>query len=174
MTVFGSDKARGCFVVFRMNASEGRGARLDLPSGSLPEEDYAYPLTVVGFTMNQQENFSLVKCFGDHVYTYAFGHDPAASTMQIEFVGMLRAGVTKVLMQSGGGGSGGGISKLLTDLPSKYERGRLYKSLAYSNFLVGGAVFKGFLVGMSSNTMSPEHSLQSFTMTLQLVEVQGT
>ena len=176
MDIFGNDKnARGCFVVFRLNTSDSRGAQLELPDGDLlPPDDYAFPLTVTGFRFAQSENAHYVKCFGDYVYTYAFGHDPLQSQLIVEFTAMLRKGSLYQLGQGGGGGGGNAPSAITDTFLKKYNKNRLYNSLKYAKFFVTGSkVLKGFIVGMQSASMDPQYSLQSFSATLQLVEAQG-
>jgi hypothetical protein len=174
MEVFGNDKnTRGCFMVFNFNTTKGRGAQLELPEGDmLPETDYAFPLTVTGFRFAQAENAHYVKCFGDYVYTYAFGHDPLQSQLIVEFTGMLRAG-TLADMGSGAQGAGNQASKITDLFIDRYEYSRLSQSLKYSKFYVTGSrVLKGFLVGMQSASMDPQFSLQAFSATIQLVQAQ--
>lgn len=181
MLIFGNDQnTRGCFVAFRLNTAEGRGAQLQLPLGGnnkandsfLPETDYAYPLTVTGFQFSQMESAHFLKCFGDYVYTYAFGHDPN-SVLTVEFAGMLRKGNKRNLWGTAST-TGSGFSEIMDDLPRKFQKARLYSSLRYAKFFLGSnAVLKGFLMAMTSNTADPQTSLQNFTMTLQLVEAQG-
>ena len=169
MLIFGNDRnTRGCFLATRLDTSEGRSTQLALPDGMmLPEEEYSFPLTTTGFSFNQAEDASFVKCFGDRVYTYAFGHNPA-SQLNITFAAMLRAGTTA------GSSSGSSFSRITDTMLKRYEANRLTTSLKYAKFSVGGTqVLKGFIVAMSSVTMNPEVSLQQFNITLQLVEAQG-
>lgn len=177
MFVFGNDtNTRGCFVALRMDTGEARGAQLELPDGNfLPEEDYSFPLTVMGFSFQQAENVSYVKCFGDYTYTYAFGHNPEASNLTVQFAGMLRKGTENVLGQdSEGGGGGGGLSEISDTMVRAYNDNRVFNSLNYAKFSVGSNdVLSGFIVGMSSSTLDPQVSLQQFNMTIQLVEAQG-
>lgn len=173
MLIFGNDKnTRGCFLVQLLHASDtSRGAQLELPDGSkLPEDDYAFPLTVTGFSFNQIENVSYVKCFGDYVYTYAFGHDPG-SQLVVQFAGMMQPGKAGNVTENATGGDFGPITDTIL---AKYDKARLYNSLGYAKLAVGGSqVLKGFVVGMQSVTMSPELSIQQFNITIQLVEAQG-
>lgn len=170
MLIFGNDKnTRGCFMVKVYNVGEGRGAQLVLPSGTLlPENNFAEPIVVTGFSFNEQENVSFVKCFDDTVYTYAFGHDPA-SQLSVDFIGMLQNGV---LADAGGGG--GGHSDITQRVVGDYASNRVSVNQNYAKFKVTDTqVFQGFVVGLRSSTADPQHSLQSFSMILQLVEAQG-
>lgn len=176
MFVFGNDtNTRGCFVALRMDTGEARGAQLELPDGNfLPEEDYSFPLTVMGFSFQERENVSYVKCFGDYTYTYAFGHDPNASSLSVQFAAMLRKGTENRLGQDDSGGGGGGLSEISDTMVRAYNDNRVSNSLDYAKFSVGGNdVLSGFIVSMSSNTLDPQVSLQQFTVGIQLVEAQG-
>lgn len=165
MYIFGNDSnKRGCFHVVRIDTSESRGAIIELPNGTtMPEADYADALVVTGYTMQEAESASFLKCFGDSVYTYAFGHNPRGSVLKVQMVALLGGDA------GGSGGAGGYVNKLL----GKYSASRLYKSLKYTKFkMTGTEVMRGFLVGLSSNTINSELSLQMHTATIQLVEVQ--
>lgn len=177
MLVFGNDRnTRGCFVALRLDTGEARGAQLALPDGNLlPEEEYSFPLTVMGFSFRQSENVSYVKCFGDRTYTYAFGHDPNASSLTVQFAGMLRKGTENVLGSSGGGGGGGsGFSEISDTMLRAYNDNRVFSSLNYAKFSVGGNdVLSGFITSIESSTLDPQVSLQQFNISIQLVEAQG-
>jgi hypothetical protein len=177
MQIFGNDRnTRGCFLVLQLNAADGRGAQLRLPSGDfLPETSYTYPLLVTNFQFTQAENVNYTKCFGDYVYTYAFGHDPHQSQLVIEFAGMLRGG-TIGLGSTRGRSTSTTSTGIVTRFCSKYEQARVSRSLNMAKLYIMGQadVLKGFVVGMSSSTLNPETSLQMFSIMLQLPTVQGT
>jgi len=160
-TIFGNDQnIRGCFSVFRINSSTGRGAQLRLPSGNMPTDSYSDPLLVVGFSYQQREISHMVKTFGDRTYTYAFGHDPRGSVLQVNFVGFMIRGKQ--------------YSSVVDKVNQHYQKNRLSKAKAYAQLGFGSAAspLRGFVVGMTSQTLDPETSVQGFAMNLALVEVQ--
>jgi len=160
--IFGNDRnIRGCFHVFSFNGSASRGASLRLPGGGqIPwGVQMTEPILTAGFSVAQAEAVSFVKVFGDRVYTYAFGHDPNPSMLTVEFIGFL---IDKTR-----------YSGVLDDYLERYRTGRVSEALRYAKFGVGSEQpMRGFIVGMGSGTMDGEHSLQRFSMTLALVEVQ--
>ena len=159
--IFGNDRnIRGCFHVFLLGGGSSRGAVLKLPGGGqMPTPNFSDPILVTGFSYSQQEAVSFVKCFDDYVYTYAFGHDPNPSVLNVQFMGFLIDGAR--------------YSGLVEDFNSKYRDNRVYEIPQYGRLAFGNAEpLKGFLIGMKSNTADPEHSIQQYTATLALVEVQ--
>lgn len=161
--VFGNDQGkRGCFAVMLLDASEGRGAQLDMGSGDgemLPMSEWTDPMLVTGYGFGLSESVQLVKCFGDAVYTYAFGHNPMQSMLTVNFTAFLvnpdNQDMNRRFLQS-------------------YANGRVSASKKYAKFsVVGSQVLQGFVVGLQSQSMDPQMSLQNFSVSIQLVEVQG-
>jgi len=160
-TIFGNDQnIRGCFTVFHINASSGRGAILRMPQYSLPTSSYTDPLLVVGFSYSQKEATHMVKTFGDRTYTYAFGHDPRSSVLQVNFVGFMIRGKQ--------------YSSVVDSFNKAYKASRVSEGKAYAQLGFGAATspLRGFVIGMSSNTLDPETSVQGFAVDLALIEVQ--
>lgn len=157
--IFGNDKnIRGCFTVLQADASNGRGAQLDLPTaGLLPTNDYADPLLVIGFQLNVMESVLYNKCFGNRVYTYAFGHDPFKSNFAVNFIGFL---VDKTQ-----------YSKVVEDFSAAYRDSRVSASKDFATLVLGESEpLTGFVRGFTSQTIDPQHSLQQFTMLLDIPE----
>lgn len=166
MLIFGNDqKIRGCFhkMKYGDTATLGQAAYLELPDSiQLPNgEDYD-PLLVQGVSFGQKERVHLVECFQDVVHTYAFGHDPRSSIISVSFVAFLIAT------------NGLDLSDAFDRFLSSYANNRISIMPEYCKVAIGASTLKGFLIGMNSQTSDALHNLQSFTMDMLAVEVQGS
>ena len=166
MFVFGSDKkARGCFFSFSAGGKDILSPRIRLQTGeteSLPKaKDKFDPMIVTGVSFSQKEKFHVVQCFNDVNHTYAFGHDPMASMISVQFIVFL----------VGSKGKGGAFSNGVNRMLKAYRTGRLSQNQKYIELFFGNQVLKGFLVSMSSSTSDAHHNLQAFTMDLICPEV---
>jgi hypothetical protein len=178
MFVFGNDKKmRGCFATFNLFTAGGRGARMVLPSGidwpgelladgpgatAATQQDDIDPIIITGMSYGQKEKYHLVQCFSDYTYTYAFGHDPQASLLEVQFVSFLVAS------------DGEKWSDIPVLFNKHYKKNRLIESLSYAKVFLGTTEpMSGFIVGMQSSTADAHHNLQNFSMTLLLAEAQG-
>lgn len=161
--IFGNESnSRGCFFAYRNVGSAGRGAVLKMKGGMLPAESATEPLLVTGFSYVQQESVAFMKVFGDRVYAYAFGHDPGPSVLTVTYAGFL------VNKQN--------YSGVVGKVNGQYKENRVYENQQYVKLGLGTSssnVLSGFVLGMSSSTLDPQHSLQSFQIVIGLVEVQG-
>ena len=162
--IFGNETSvRGCFKAFLMDATEGHGAILKMPSLNMPQTgNFSDPYVVVGFSAAQSEAVSHTKVFGGQVYTYAFGHNPNASWLNVDLMGFLV--------------KGSGASNAVQKFNSTYAKDRVSESLTYAKLGLGtgGGMnpYRGFVTGLNTQTADPKHSLQRFTVRLALVEVQ--
>lgn len=157
MFIFGGpDSKRGCFMEKIINGEASAGAVLNVAGTEYPQTHEPFFVTNVSFA--QKERFSVVQCFNDTNYVYAFGHDPMSSTLSVRFV-MFLAGNKST--------PGDGVLDSVMEL---YTKGRLSTNLTRSTLSIGSTVLKGFIVGMESSTMSPEFNLQSFDATILLAE----
>jgi hypothetical protein len=183
MRVFGSNSntrgsSRGCFVAFDLDVSGSEGAVLRLPDTSnikmLPNREAGgalnYPLVVVGVSFNQNEIAQFLKCFGGKIYTYAFGND--LGDLKVDFVGFLAGGVSRQL-----GAVDQNVqfaeSNVLNDFVASYKQSRLSASRKLATLSMAGGYLQGLIIGMQSGTMSAENNLQSFSVVLKLIDVQG-
>jgi len=183
MRVFGSNgnvqgSGRGCFVAFDLDVSGSEGAVLRLPDASdikmLPNRAAGgalnYPLVVVGVSFNQSEIAQFLKCFGGKIYTYSFGND--LGDLKVDFVGFLSGGVSRQL-GTVDQTTQFAASNILQDFVASYKQSRLSASRQLATLSMAGGYLQGLIVGMQSGTASAENNLQSFSMVLKLVEVQG-
>jgi hypothetical protein len=160
--IFGNtDNIRGCFKAFLLNAQASHGAVLKMPNAGDYPSSFSDPYLVTGFSAAQVESLSFTRVFGGRVYTYAFGHDPTASWLNVDLMGFLV--------------DGSGYSNVVEKLNSAYFTERVTVSQSYAKLGLGmGNVppMRGFITGISTQTADPQHSLQQFTIRLALVEVQ--
>jgi hypothetical protein len=159
--IFGnSGGIRGCFAHVSFNAGASRGAQLIMPAGDpLPTSELSDPLLCVGFTAQMQETVLFNKCFGNRVYTYAFGHNPNASQLTVNLLGFL------VDHDS--------YSGVVDDVLGAYRESRVSVAQDYALLSLGDSKpMRGFVTGISSNTIDPKHSLQMFAVHMQIPGVQ--
>ena len=164
MLIFGNDKhVRGCWIELssaKYSTTVGRGAYLTLSGQDLPIAGKE-PYFVTGITLGQREKYSVVQCFQDRNYTYAFGHDPASSILEVSFIAFLTNKTGTAFGQS------------LQKLMGAYKAGRVSQNQQYGILTLDSCTIKGFLIGMQTSTSDPEHNLQQFTALLLCVEAQG-
>jgi len=183
MRVFGSDSksrgsSRGCFVAFDLDVSGSEGAVLRMPDTSnikmLPNREAGgalnYPLVVVGVSFNQGEIAQFLKCFGGAIYTYAFGGD--LGDLKVDFVGFLAGGVSRQLSAVDQNVQFA-ESNVVQDFLASYKQSRLSASRKLATLSIAGGYLQGLILGMQSGTASAENNLQSFSIVMKLVEVQG-
>lgn len=154
--IFGNTGIRGCFSHVNINAGNSRGAQLIMPAGfELPTYSFADPLLCTGFQVSIKEVTLYNKCFGNRVYTYAFGHDPNRSVVVVSFVAFLvdktqYSGVVDTMMDS-------------------YKQSRVSQSRKVAKLLLGNSKpLQGFVTGLESGTLDPKHSLQEFKVILDV------
>lgn len=152
--IFGNTGGRGCFMVARRDAIESIGASLDLPGWGAIPSGYADPFLVTSFSLQRHEMITHNKTFGGRIYSYAFGHDPNTSILDVSLTAFL--------------GAGGGLNPL--DIAgAAYTVSRVSNSLDVGKFTLGGSTaVAGYVVGYSSSTIDPEHGLQDFSVRLAL------
>ena len=142
-------------MVHRMKKGSSRGAQLQLPSGALPtsKSNYAEPLMCVGFDCQLREKVLFNKCFAGRTYTYAFGHDPSASTIGVHLLGFML--------------TPDGYSEVVDSVVKAYADNRVSEQKKWAMLMLGNSKpLRGFVVGMSSSTNDQQRSLQSFTIHL--------
>jgi hypothetical protein len=153
--VFGNHKrTRGCFMAIKMNAAHGRGSVLSLPGSVDIPTGFGEPTLVTGFSTSLVDATTHVKTFGGNVYTYAFGHDPSQSVLDVS--------VTAFIGQD---------DKIVGKMLNAYRNSRVSKTGAKARFVVGNSpAISGYVIGQSSQTQSAELNLQVFTFRIALVE----
>jgi hypothetical protein len=183
MLIFGNDlRSRGCYREIMDSYTIGAGAYLTLPdrvtllpnpartgggATYLGGAEYASdPYLITSINFAQKEKYHIVQCFNNRNYTYAFGHDPLASMVEISLTVFLTT-------FSGSGDDGTNVfAQGLQTLTKHYRDNRLSKQPQYAVLTMDRFTLEGFIVGMSSNTIDQEHNMQSFTLMMILVEAQ--
>lgn len=160
--IFGNDKkSRGCYVEMMQKVGVIGGATLTLPGGGMLPANSTDPVFITGVNIAQKERYSIVQCFNNKNYAYAFGHDPTVSVMNVTFI---------VFMSTQGGTVFGDSLKTMLNA---YKNARISESTKYATLSIGHLAVQGFVVGMDSGTVDTEHNTQSFTVQILLVEAQG-
>jgi hypothetical protein len=152
MDIFGSS-VDCCFVEAKLRKGV-KGVRVSFGS----EGDSAFGdetvITAVGF--NQREKFSVLPCFNNKNYLYAFGHDAASSTAEV-------TAITSVCPD------GTGLSKLA----KIYKESRASVDGGLATITYGKLAIRGVLVGMTSGTVDARLNLQNVTFSLVLLKPIG-
>jgi len=159
----GTGKMRGCFTAIAVSLSNGRGVQLSFDGGSElwpAEKQYQYLATELRFS--EREKYHLIQCFGEKVYTYAFGHDASNSVASVTFISFLV------------GENGVDRADIISRFAAQYSMRRVSVDRKTAQIILGSNVLKGFVVGLDSGTVDPHHNLQSFTVHLVLVDDQGS
>jgi|688.fasta_scaffold122559_3 hypothetical protein len=178
MLVFGTGTtSRGCHREWMQGYVIGRGAFLSLPDGQIYPTvagsgsgsgssgvgpwavDTGSEFFITGVTFAQKEKYHIVQCFNDRNYTYAFGHDPLASLVEVQFT---------VFLVNGDNDFGSAVQTLV----AAYKANRLSARPEYATLTLGKLCVQGFVVGMQTGTMDPHFQTQSYTVFLLLVEAQ--
>jgi hypothetical protein len=140
------------------NGGSGSGSDSDSSSGPWATKTGSeFFITSVSFA--QKEKYHVVQCFNDRNYTYAFGHDPLASLVEVQFT---------VFLVNGDNDFGSALQTLV----AAYKANRLSARPAYATLTLGALRVKGFVVGMQTATMDPHLQTQAYTVLLLLVEAQ--
>jgi len=160
MYVFGNDKkSRGCFHAWN-EFKITNGVVLTMPSsGDIPASDQD-PIFVVSVKFNLREKVSVVQCFNDTNYVYAFGHDPRGSMVSVQMLAFLIAS------------DGTSDSDIVGTMVSNYAQDRLSQSLQQATLSIGSQSLNGFVTDLASSTGNQEYNIQYFTANMLLTEPQ--
>lgn len=169
MYIFGNDKnMRGCYIETSMTTAKGAGAYLslsgDVIGGAQSRGKGVDPFFISGISMSQHEKFSVVQCFNERNFVYAFGHDPVGSVLNVS--------LTTFLVNPDSQDVGDGLAQLV----KWYKWYRLSANARQGScVLTVGSRLKveGFLVGMETSTVDAAHNLQSFVFKLLITNIQG-
>jgi hypothetical protein len=158
----GSGTSRGVSVATPGNNAQG--------GSDLPPNDPTFPLVVTSLDIAQKDKVFFLNCFNDRIYTYTFGHD--VGDINITFMGFLSSGVK--FNQNGAAGKGGQETAIISAFLAAYSIGRVSNSGRFATISIGTkGELTGLITGMSSKTANTETNIQSFTLSLKTVSVQG-
>lgn len=153
----GGRGTRGAYSEMWLNGGDSKGTALIPPGGGeYPTGSKSDSFFITDISLTQRERFSVVQCFDDKNYIYAFGHDPLGSMVTVDFTAFLGT------CAASGGGDG------LTALLKMYSENRLTSSLKPAKVRLGsGALLvDGFIIGMTTGSHKPEFNLQNFQASL--------
>lgn len=151
MQIFGSDDSC-CFVEARLRGGP-RGVRISFGGGS---SDFGAEAIVTDVSFTQREKVSVLPCFNNKNYVYAFGHDAAASTVDITIMVSVCPESTAILTAT-----------------ERYRNNRASKG-NIATITYGPLAIRGILVGLNSKTMDAKLNLQHVLYTFILVEPIGS
>jgi len=169
--LFVGENGPGCFTIAKVSFLWAKGVVIKLPmeGGRIPSKNNA-GVMCVGIDTIEQEAVGRVSCFGDKVYTYAFGMRPG--TVKVNLLCFFGKG-------SGGGGRGPFEAQEVGDafkqLLQDYNKNRISKSLKQVKVFIPGRdlVIQGDLDAMQTSTKDPNSGIQNVTLVLTTTEPQG-
>lgn len=153
MDIFGSDSSC-CLVEARLKGGV-RGVHLSFGRQGRHERTVESLITAVSFI--QKEKVSVLPCFNNKNYVYAFGHDAAASMVEVTALCSVCPG-----------------SNALRDAVQNYARYRVSRNTEMVTVSYGTLAIRGVLVSISSNTVDARLNLQSVTYVLLLLDCIGS
>lgn len=160
----GGTGTRGAYKEMWLSGKNGKGSALVVNNSSYPSGGANDKYFVTNVAMTQKERYSIVQCFDDKNYIYAFGHDPASSMITVGFMAFLGR-------CDSSGTDGDGFQRLL----ALYSNTRITKYLKPVKVKLGGALtlLEGYVVGMSTSTANAEFNLQGFEMNIIVPKAIG-
>lgn len=151
MTVLGDP--RGAFKAITIDASSGRGAQVEFPSGSVGDKSI-----VTSFGSSKNELYGVQNCLNKSAYVYTFGHSPQQSQFTV--------GMTLFLRDN--------CASSLSGLKAHLDAYRASRVSAAGReqvkLTVGDAVYSGHLVGQRVESANAELNLVNVTYTCILLE----
>jgi hypothetical protein len=141
---------RGCVVRIKVDSAGGQGARF-------MEADLFDSCLIVGFSTKREESVSIVKCFKDNSFIYAFGDSLDQSYLSVKAMCFLGGDIPK--------------NKSLDNVNGFYNKYRISQSTtAPLHFYYGGGTnIQCYLLGMETNTADVKYLLQEVTFRLLML-----
>lgn len=177
MIFIGEGNGPGCFMVKNLGlGTKGRAAVLEFQfdtDGSEKRVSIPYKrgggVIITGISTNDSEGVSHLQCFGDKIYTYAFGAKPGSVTIQcIVFMGAPASRNEQ-------------HSQYLRAMMRAYKENRISKSLSTVRVVFPSTAgnssvtaIRGNLVGMQTSTKDPDLGIQNVTLSLITTEPIGS
>ena len=175
MIFLGKDNNVGCFVVKKLSLFSSRGAMIEFQTNEYGEGNLATlpgrgmrGLLITGISTVENESVSHLPCFGDKIYTYAYGMKPGTVHVNVlAFMGSYR-------------GKSNTEGNYLRQLFGLYRHNRISKALNTvrivfpGNEKEAGASLVGNLVGMQTSTRDVDVGLQQATLQLVTTEPIGS
>lgn len=143
-----------CLVEARLRGTV-KGVHISFGSNNTYSRNVDTLTTAVGFV--QKEKISVLPCFNNKNYVYAFGHDAAASMIEVTMLCSVCPG-----------------SSALKRAVDDYNNARVSNNADMVTVSYGPLAIRGVLVSMSSNTVDAKLNLQSVTYVLLLLDCIGS
>lgn len=149
-SIFGAN--RGCVIRLKVDTSKGEGASLS------KDQIFRDSCVIVGFNTKREESVSIVRCFKDNAFIYAFGDN-----LEQSFLGV------KAITFIGGDAANNASFANVTDF---YNKSRIsVKPGEPLYFYYGGAStnIPCYLIGMESTTVSVDYGMHEIDFRLIMV-----
>lgn len=179
MLFIGDGKGPGCFMTKNLGLGDkGRTAYMEFPysedgspSSTFVPHRKRGGIVVTGISTSDSEGVSHLPCFGDKIYTYAFGAKPGSVSVQcMVFLGAEYSA-------TGGATEGQYLRKIMR----LYKENRISKSLTTVRVVFPSttgqsapAAIRGNLISVQTQTKDPDLGLQSVVFNLVTTEVIGS
>ncbi|MFC1453590.1 hypothetical protein ACFLQL_00230 [Verrucomicrobiota bacterium] len=147
---------RGCAMRIAYDTQGGLGCQL-VGTSSLPSSQ-SDPFIISGFSFNKEEGIGVNKCFKDMNFVYTFGDSLEQSILTVKIVGMMS-----------------NDSTVLSTLQKFYTANRISatdKTLTL-NYGSTASSLQGYLLGISSSTLSADYLLQTFDLKILMTGFFG-
>ena len=118
-------------------------------------------ILVQNFQVTLQERASVISCFNDYNYIFAFGHNPMSSQYVVQFTAFL---VGKDCHSVNG-------SEIVKKIKNYYDKYRVSKRRKLVKLSIGSLVVKGALVNMQLTGQNAE--LNTISVSMGLLGIQG-
>jgi len=148
---------RGSHIKVNMPVNSSSMIELEGTSGLLSTDC----IFVQNFQVGLSERASVVSCFDDYNYIFAFGHNPTSSQYSILFTAFL---VGKDCSSITG-------AQVIPKIKEYYSQNRVSKKRELVRMTIGSLVVKGALVSMFLVGSNPE--LNTITVQMTLMGIQG-
>jgi len=155
-TIFSTDGKikRGCYSKITLDTSGGQGA-------SLRPGDLSNSCVIIGFSTKKEESVSIVKCFNDNSFIYAFGDNIEQSYLAVKAICFIGGDVS--------------TNNAFADLTSFYNTYRLsqYAASPLQFYYGGNNTIPCYLLGMDTSTADVKYLLQEVTFRLIMLQSTG-
>lgn len=117
-------------------------------------------IIVTGFRLGRQELYQQLRTFANKFFTYSFGEKPGTIT------------VSGVFFYSNGCSSG--TADLIATINGAYESFRAWSNPGYQAVAIGGAAFRGMLVGLEVSAEAEDAGIGRFQFTFATIPQETT
>ena len=112
-------------------------------------------IIITGFRLGRQESFQQMRTFANKFFTYSFGEKP----------GMVA--ISGIFFYSNG--CAAGSTDLVSRINSAYESARAWSTASYQSLAIGGAAFRGLLVGLEVSAEAEDLGIGRIQLTFSTI-----